>query len=326
MKVGLVLSGGAAKGAYHVGILKAFAEKNIEIDIYSGASIGALNSLLSASSCNVTEAYKKLQNVWSDLAKESPIKVNNEAVIYLLVNSIASIAQAAPNPVVKTIASGVKQLLKRRAKFSEIGLIDDEPIIDKFERFVDLSNKNTWKNIWVSTFEGTASEAAIEFFREELGIKGRGANYHYLNILEDSLLLETVLASAALPLLYQSRELEGKTHFDGGIRDNTPIKPLLGECDICFVSHLSNGSNFDRHTLNSDDTKVIEIRPSEEFVTEGGAMKAMINFKQEKVSYLEEMGYKDTSRVLNSLKDAGELESQLKVEDDEIDFLLSKLK
>jgi len=60
MKIGLVLSGGAAKGAYHVGILKAFAEHNIEVDFYSGASIGSLNAVLSASSSNVMEAYKKL--------------------------------------------------------------------------------------------------------------------------------------------------------------------------------------------------------------------------------------------------------------------------
>lgn len=41
-RVGLVLSGGGAKGLYHVGILKALEENNIPIDCVSGASMGAI--------------------------------------------------------------------------------------------------------------------------------------------------------------------------------------------------------------------------------------------------------------------------------------------
>lgn len=41
-KVGLVLSGGGAKGLYHVGIIKALEENNIPIDYVSGASMGAI--------------------------------------------------------------------------------------------------------------------------------------------------------------------------------------------------------------------------------------------------------------------------------------------
>ncbi|MFI3295028.1 MAG: patatin-like phospholipase family protein [Rikenellaceae bacterium] len=41
-KVGVVFSGGGAKGLYHVGILKALEEQNIPIDYISGASMGAI--------------------------------------------------------------------------------------------------------------------------------------------------------------------------------------------------------------------------------------------------------------------------------------------
>ena len=41
-RVGVVLSGGGAKGLYHVGILKALEENNIPIDYVSGASMGAI--------------------------------------------------------------------------------------------------------------------------------------------------------------------------------------------------------------------------------------------------------------------------------------------
>src|SRR5438128_7033981 len=41
-KVGLVLSGGAAKGLAHVGVLKALEEANIPIDYIVGTSMGGI--------------------------------------------------------------------------------------------------------------------------------------------------------------------------------------------------------------------------------------------------------------------------------------------
>lgn len=41
-KVGLVLSGGGAKGLYHIGIIKALEENNIPIDYISGTSMGSI--------------------------------------------------------------------------------------------------------------------------------------------------------------------------------------------------------------------------------------------------------------------------------------------
>ena len=38
MKLGMCLSGGGGKGAAHIGVLKAFEEHNIKIDMISGAS------------------------------------------------------------------------------------------------------------------------------------------------------------------------------------------------------------------------------------------------------------------------------------------------
>ncbi|MBC8156330.1 MAG: patatin-like phospholipase family protein [Bacteroidetes bacterium] len=48
MKVGLVLSGGGARGIAHIGVLKALVEQNIQIDRISGTSAGALVGALFA--------------------------------------------------------------------------------------------------------------------------------------------------------------------------------------------------------------------------------------------------------------------------------------
>ena len=36
MKLGLALSGGGIRGAVHIGVLKAFEEQNIKIDVIGG--------------------------------------------------------------------------------------------------------------------------------------------------------------------------------------------------------------------------------------------------------------------------------------------------
>lgn len=47
-KIGLVLSGGGAKGAYEIGVYKALKKLNKQIDIVTGTSIGAINGMFIA--------------------------------------------------------------------------------------------------------------------------------------------------------------------------------------------------------------------------------------------------------------------------------------
>ncbi|NVJ54275.1 MAG: patatin-like phospholipase family protein [Campylobacteraceae bacterium] len=58
MKLGLVLSGGAARGAFHLGVLHFLEEQNIKIDTYSGSSIGAIISVSHASGISAKEQLK----------------------------------------------------------------------------------------------------------------------------------------------------------------------------------------------------------------------------------------------------------------------------
>lgn len=58
MKLGLVLSGGAARGAFHLGVLQFLEEQNIKIDVYSGSSIGAIISVSHASGISAKEQLK----------------------------------------------------------------------------------------------------------------------------------------------------------------------------------------------------------------------------------------------------------------------------
>ena len=67
-KLGLVLSGGGAKGAYQVGVMKALVELGItQIDGIAGASIGALNGAVLASAPDIKTGTERLTRLWARL-------------------------------------------------------------------------------------------------------------------------------------------------------------------------------------------------------------------------------------------------------------------
>lgn len=66
-KVGLVLGGGGARGAAHVGVLKVIEENNIPIDYIAGTSMGAIVGALYASGYSAAEIESLFQEIdWND--------------------------------------------------------------------------------------------------------------------------------------------------------------------------------------------------------------------------------------------------------------------
>ena len=67
-KIGLVLSGGGARGAAHVGVIKILEELQIPIDYIAGTSMGALVGAAYASGTPIKELEQRLTAVdWNDL-------------------------------------------------------------------------------------------------------------------------------------------------------------------------------------------------------------------------------------------------------------------
>jgi len=63
----------------------------------------------------------------------------------------------------------------------------------------------------------------------------RGKNA-YLNSGE---LIKSVLASCAVPVIFEPIKLNGAVYIDGGILNNLPVEPLIGHCDIIIGSNCN---------------------------------------------------------------------------------------
>ncbi|MFW5981932.1 MAG: patatin-like phospholipase family protein [Halanaerobiaceae bacterium] len=73
----LVLSGGGAKGAYQIGVIKKFLENNTTFDLIIGSSIGAFNGALLAEfvlqGLNCREISYKLEDIWFNMVNILPL-------------------------------------------------------------------------------------------------------------------------------------------------------------------------------------------------------------------------------------------------------------
>jgi NTE family protein len=75
-KIGLVLGGGGARGAAHIGILKVLEREKVKIDLIAGTSMGAIVGGLYASGYKAAEVEKILSETdWEDVLNDPPDRV-----------------------------------------------------------------------------------------------------------------------------------------------------------------------------------------------------------------------------------------------------------
>lgn len=97
--LGLVLSGGGAKGAYQAGVLRALTEEGVAATHVAGASIGALNGALVAAAPTQQAAVEHLQQLWNALAQQSPLQADASA--------LQRLAQSVPAYVTLLVSFGM---------------------------------------------------------------------------------------------------------------------------------------------------------------------------------------------------------------------------
>jgi NTE family protein len=72
-RIGLVLSGGGARGAAHIGVLKVLEQMNVPVDAIAGTSMGAVVGGLYASGLSATDIEKIMTSInWQDAFRDRP--------------------------------------------------------------------------------------------------------------------------------------------------------------------------------------------------------------------------------------------------------------
>src|SRR6186997_1175596 len=76
-RIGLVLSGGGARGAAHIGVLKVLEENHVPVDAIAGTSMGAVVGGLYASGLSAADIERVMTSVdWQDAFRDRPARAD----------------------------------------------------------------------------------------------------------------------------------------------------------------------------------------------------------------------------------------------------------
>ncbi|WP_060826679.1 patatin-like phospholipase family protein [Sulfurospirillum cavolei] len=293
-KLGIVLSGGGAKGAYEAGFLKALSELNIQPDALAGTSIGALNGSVYAAQKDTKNVAKMLEDIWHDMASSEALKFDKKKAFLNIVEVIAFFSPLAPvHRVVKTTTTIL------RGCRSQEGVLTTEPAENILEKYAPVEKLLKGLPFYVGVTESSGN--MIDTLRF-LGLSHSGiTDYIKVQSLNTEDMYKIILASAALPLLFDAVTVNGKNYRDGCLSSldnaggNTPIKPLVEneQCTHIIICHLDHGSYFNRHEWKN--VNIIEIRPT--FGTFSSDLDPL-RFSIDKIDLWIEQGYKDAVKIL----------------------------
>lgn len=206
VKIGLALSGGGARALAHIGVLKAFEENGINVDLIAGTSIGAfVGGFYAAGYSTDTIAFIVKSANWLDLLSDKPSRLSlfitqrmGEEGYFL------SLPFKGFKPVVPSELSTAQKVLV---------------MLSRYLAKASFLSGGRFENLRVG-FLAVATD--IE--------KGEPV---YINTGE---LQRAVLASMAFPLLFAPVEIDGFHLADGGLTMPVPIQPLKdAQCDIIIA-------------------------------------------------------------------------------------------
>lgn len=191
-KVCLVLSGGGARGAAHVGVLKVLEELRVPVDCIAGTSMGSLVGAAYASGTTIAEMEQVLQGISTELLfKERPPRQEQ----------------------------AIRRKLDDRLDFvgPEIGLRDWNLELPK--GFVS--------GVQLETVLRELGKAKGYRKFDELGIPFRAVATDLVTgravVFADGELANVMRASMSVPGAIAPAEFDGKMLVDGGLTDNLPI-------------------------------------------------------------------------------------------------------
>jgi NTE family protein len=210
VKVGLVLSGGGAKGFAHVGVIKVLEEAGIRVDYIAGTSMGAVVGGLYATGYNAKELDSLLRA--HDLGGLVKDELPREYSSFYQKENTGKYAISLP-------------LVKRK--------IELPSAVSKGQSAFNIFSQLTKHVDEIDDF----SQLPIPFFCIATDLEN-GEEV----ILDKGSLPEAIRASGSLPGLLTPVKMDGRVLIDGGIVDNFPVEKMKAKgVDYIIAVNVSGG-------------------------------------------------------------------------------------
>ncbi len=220
-KINLALQGGGAHGAFTWGVLDYILEDGrLAIEGLSGTSAGALNAVILIDGLargGPQQARKRLATFWRAVSIDGELPPIQRQVVERLLTFM---------PLEGTPAQAWFDAMSRYFSPYDLNPLNINPLRDVIERFVDFDAVRRFSDVqlFVSATNVTTGRLRI-FPREKISA-------------------DVVMASAALPVVFQAVMIDGTPYWDGGYMGNPAIFPFF------------------RNTT-TEDVLIVQINPAE---------------------------------------------------------------
>lgn len=256
-KDGLVLSGGGAKGAYEVGILKALVNgespstgyQPLTVETFTGTSVGAYNAafLVAQAGAGVSPsaAQASLETIWSDRIADSPKSCGN-GVFRLHDAPLDALDPGCFFRPVQLLADTIQDAGHWGRYFATRGaqfLTSDASLQNRFLEAINLASFFDPAPLY-ELIESTVDIAGLRAATEDLTIAATNWEHGTLRLfsrheLADGIGLAGIVASTAIPGIFPAVPINGVLHHDGGVLLNTPLRPAIRDgADVIHMIFL----------------------------------------------------------------------------------------
>ncbi len=284
--VGLVLSGGGAKGIAHVGVIKALEDNDIPIDYVTGTSMGSIVGSLYAIGWSPEKMYEfftapdflfwatgKVNPEWQYLLYK-PVPMPSWANVNLNLKNTSNLAnQVIPNSLVSPLPMNI-EFLKLYTPYTE-------------------QCKGNFNNLFVPfrcVFSDIYAKHKVVCSKGSLG--------------------ESVRGSMSFPLVFKPIEVDGVLAYDGGIYDNFPVDVMQEDFHPDFIIGVSVARADKKPRSNNvyGELEDMIIQNNDYSVPSRNGIKiqvpvlnfGVLDFSQAKQIY--EIGYKTGLSMVDSIK------------------------
>ena len=199
------MQGGGSFGAFTWGVLdRLLEEPDIGFDAISGASAGAVNAVLMAAGMvdgGPDEARARLEQFWRRMSRAAAL---------------------LPKPADLPFGAGLELVVRSMSPY-QFNPFNLNPLREALVASVDFERLRRHTPIKLLLAATRVSDGCLRILTNR------------------ELTVEAVLASACLPLLHHTIEIDGEAYWDGGYAANPPLLPLIraSECEHALIVQVT---------------------------------------------------------------------------------------
>lgn len=286
-KVGLVLSGGGAKGMTHIGIIRALEENNIPIDYVAGTSMGAIVGSMYAMGYSPDDMEKLLKS--ADFKRWYSGEIEGKYIYYFKKNP--------SNPEFINISVSLKNPFNKvKAQFLPSSVVDP---IQMNIAFLELFGQAT---------------ASCHADFDHLFVPFRCVASDIYNkrpiIFEKGDLGDAVRASMSFPAMFKPIEIDSVLAYDGGIYNNFPVNVMIDDFhpDIIIGSVVSTNPGKPKEGDIMGQLENMIMQKTDYTIPD--SLGILMTFKYDDVTLMDfdrfdelhNIGYNRTMQMMDSIK------------------------